>query len=294
MSITMNYQTGILAAIPPVARYLTFQAKHQADIRPALTQLLNLANGESVVVGFGKALLLQLGIQQPRLANFPSYTHAGIHIPSTPADLWLWLRGCQRGELLLLSQQIIELLQPAFDCTEIVDGFCHLDGRDLTGYEDGTENPHDEAAIAAAFVADENPLLHGGSVVAVQQWLHHMPSFDKMSNEQQDNAIGRRKEDNEELDDAPESAHVKRTAQESFSPEAFVLRRSMAWSAGAQGGLMFVAFGHSSQAFAAQLRRMVGLEDGIQDALFQFTRPITGAYFWCPPVKDGRVQLAAL
>ena len=53
-------------------------------------------------------------------------------------------------------------------------------------------------------------------------------------------------------------------------------------------------FGHSSQAFAAQLRRMVGLEDGIQDALFKFTRPITGAYFWCPPVKDGRVQLSNL
>ena len=56
----MNYQTGILAAIPPVARYLTFQAKHQADIRPVITQLLNLADGESVVIGFGKALLLSL------------------------------------------------------------------------------------------------------------------------------------------------------------------------------------------------------------------------------------------
>ena len=32
---------------------------------------------------------------------------------------------------------------------------------------------------------------------------------------------GRRHRDNEELDDAPPSAHVKRTAQESFTPEAF-------------------------------------------------------------------------
>ena len=287
----MNYQRGILANVPSVARYLTFQQYDASQIQTCLKKLCAIADGEKIVLGLGKSLLLKLDLAHPHLPNFPAYTSAGINIPSTPADLWLWLRGAERGELLLLSQQIIDTLQAAFDCTEIVDAFCHLNGRDLTGYEDGTENPQDEAAIAAAFVADENPLLHGGSVVAVQQWLHHMPSFDKMSNEQQDNAIGRRKTDNEELDDAPESAHVKRTAQESFSPEAFVLRRSMAWSAGAQGGLMFVAFGHSSQAFAAQLRRMVGLEDGIQDALFQFTRPITGAYFWCPPVKDGRVFL---
>ena len=287
----MNYQRGILANVPSVARYLTFQQYDASQIQTCLKKLCAIADGEKIVLGLGKSLLLQLDLAHPHLPNFPAYTSAGINIPSTPADLWLWLRGAERGELLLLSQQIIDTLQAAFDCTEIVDAFCHLNGRDLTGYEDGTENPQDEAAIAAAFVADENPLLNGGSVVAVQQWLHHMPSFDKMSNEQQDNAIGRRKTDNEELDDAPESAHVKRTAQESFSPEAFVLRRSMAWSAGAQGGLMFVAFGHSSQAFAAQLRRMVGLEDGIQDALFQFTRPITGAYFWCPPVKDGRVFL---
>ena len=289
----MNYQRGILANVPSVACYLTFQQYDSSQVKACLQQLSAMVDGEQIVLGLGKSLLLQLDLAHPHLPNFPAYTSAGINIPSTPADVWLWVRGSERGELLLLSQQLIKTLEAAFHCTQIVDAFCHLGGRDLTGYEDGTENPHDEAAIAAAFVADENPALEGGSVVAVQQWLHHMPSFNRMSNEQQDNVIGRRKDDNEELDDAPESAHVKRTAQESFSPEAFVLRRSMPWSSGVDGGLMFVAFGHSSQAFAAQLRRMVGLEDGIQDALFQFTRPITGAYFWCPPVKDGRVQLAA-
>ncbi|KAA0210463.1 MAG: peroxidase, partial [Proteobacteria bacterium] len=36
------------------------------------------------------------------------------------------------------------------------------------------------------------------------------------------------------------------------------------------------------------------LEDGIEDALFRFTRPETGAYYWCPPVHDGRLDLSAL
>ena len=87
---------------------------------------------------------------------------------------------------------------------------------------------------------------------------------------------------------------MKRTAQESFDPEAFVLRRSMPW-AGAEGeGLVFVAFGHSLDAFEAQLRRMVGLDDGITDALFRFSRPVTGNYFWCPPVKAGHLDLSAV
>ena len=110
----------------------------------------------------------------------------------------------------------------------------------------------------------------------------------------QDNAIGRRKSDNQELDDAPESAHVKRTAQESFDPEAFVLRRSMPWVEGAHAGLAFLAFGKTLDAFEVQMRRMAGLEDGIVDALFQFSQPLSGAYFWCPPLRDGKLDLRSL
>ena len=48
------------------------------------------------------------------------------------------------------------------------------------------------------------------------------------------------------------------------------------------------------QAFEAQLTRMSGLEDGIVDALFSFSRPVTGGYFWCPPVRDGKLNLEAV
>ena len=57
---------------------------------------------------------------------------------------------------------------------------------------------------------------------------------------------------------------------------------------------MFVAFGHSLDAFETQLRRMVGAEDGITDALFRFTWPVTGAYLWCPPIENGRLDLRVL
>ena len=60
----------------------------------------------------------------------------------------------------------------------------------------------------------------------------------------------------------------KRTVQESFEPEAFVVRRSVPWADKGGEGLMFVAFGQSLDAFEAQLRRMAGQEDGILDGLF--------------------------
>lgn len=165
----------------------------------------------------------------------------------------------------------------------------------FTGYEDGTENPTDQAAVDAAIVSGKGPWLDGSSFVAMQQWLHDFDSFGALSAIQADNSIGRRLRDNIEIEDAPDSAHVKRTAQESFKPEAFMLRRSMPWSStDTKGGLFFSAFGTSVNAFEAQLARMIGDEDGITDALFKFTRPISGSYFWCPPLHKGRLDLRAI
>jgi len=43
-----------------------------------------------------------------------------------------------------------------------------------------------------------------------------------------------------------------------------------------------------------QLRRMSGLEDGIIDGLYRFSRPLTGGYYWCPPMGDAGVDLSQL
>ena len=67
---------------------------------------------------------------------------------------------------------------------------------------------------------------------------------------------------------------------------------SMPWVDGQRARLMFVAFGASFDAFEAQMRRMAGIDDGVTDALFRFTQPLTGAYFWCPPVRRGKVDFS--
>lgn len=281
-------QAGILQPLPPVARYLSFSLAPGADVAAGLKILQGLVDGEAIVAGLGLAPVSALGRKLAGLKPFPPLAGPGVDIPSTPVALWLWLRGSDRGELLHRARHLETALAPCFQLDEAIDGFKHDGGRDLTGYEDGTENPEGEAALAAAIAAD------GSSFVAVQRWVHSFRHFEAMQPEERDDCIGRRRSDNEELDDAPASAHVKRTAQESFSPEAFLLRRSMPWLEGHDAGLMFVAFGHSVDAFQAQMRRMVGLEDGIVDALFRFTRPVSGTYLWCPPVKDGHLDLSAL
>jgi putative iron-dependent peroxidase len=290
----MTTQAGILANLPPLARFLSFSLGSRDELTTCLADLADLADGENLVVGLGQSLVLALGQPINGLKPFPALSSAGIDIPSTPGALWCWLRGNDRGEIFHQSRLLVSLLAPTFELEDCIDSFTFDGNRDLSGYEDGTENPQGDEAIAAAIVQNAGAGLDGSSFVAVQKWRHDFNRFDNLSTEAQDDTFGRHVADNEEYDEAPESAHVKRSAQESFSPEAFMLRRSMPWADEMSGGLNFVAFGHSVDAFEAILQRMTGQQDGIPDALFNFTRPLTGSYYWCPPIRDGKLDLSAI
>lgn len=287
-------QPGILSPVPTASRYLEFGVVRDADPSGGLRNLAAREIDDEVVIGIGPGLVKGLGKSVAGLRPFPALSGPGCEIPSTQADIWCWVRGTDHGHITHTGRSLAKALGPAFRCDRMIDGFKYDDGRDLTGYIDGTENPEGDAAIEAAINSDPGTAPDGSSFVATQQWVHDLDHFKSLHQAEQDNIIGRRLSDNEELDDAPVSAHVKRTAQESFEPEAFVVRRSMPWANAAGEGLMFVAFGRSVDAFEAQLRRMVGEEDGITDGLFRFSRPVSGSYFWCPPVKDGKLDLSAL
>jgi porphyrinogen peroxidase len=294
---TTHPQTGILLPPPPVARHLEFAlipgATH-ADAEVALARLgagHAKVDGISTVAGIGLSVVELLGLEVPGLRSFPNLTGKGVDIPSTPHAIWLWMRGEDRGELVHRTMAAEDALAPAFRLASVADAFVHDGGRDLTGYEDGTENPKAEKATEVAIVADAAVAPPGSSFVAVQIWQHDLARFAGMNRHEQDNTVGRERASNRELVDAPASAHVKRTAQESFDPESFVVRRSMPWSDATRSGLVFVAFGATLDPFERQLRRMAGLDDGITDALFSFTRPLSGAYYWCPPVVRGRVAI---
>ncbi len=292
--MTLPSQPGILAELPPQARFLNFQLAAEATAEIVREELGALAVDGSLVVGIGPSVVALLGGEVPGLRPMPHLVGAGVEMPSTPAALWCWLRGQDRGELVHATYALAEALAGCFELVEVSDAFVHGDGRDLSGYVDGTENPEGEKAVEVAFVRGAGEGLDGSCFLSTQTWFHDLNAFQCMEPAERDDVIGRRIADNEEFDEAPESAHVKRTAQESFTPEAFLLRRSMPWADPSGEGLVFVSFAASLDPFEAICRRMVGLEDGVVDALFRFTRPLTGAQFWCPPLTaEGRLRLDA-
>lgn len=234
----MTYQQGILASpVPLAARHLFFSINQGDAVKTALQQLAQYADGEQIVAGLGVSCLQALGAAKNvnKLRTFEALSNQGVDIASTQYALWCWLRGSDRGELLHRSQDLVNLLQGAFTLEQETEAFRYLSGHDLTGYEDGTENPVEQAAIDAAF----DSAAPFGSYAAIQHWQHDLAKFQSFPAQHQDHIFGRQISDNEEIEDAPEFAHVKRTAMEDFEPEAFILRRSMPYIENDKAGLVF-------------------------------------------------------
>ena len=286
-------QPGILGAPSPVARSLTFRRRGDADVAPALREYVRTIPAAWATLGVGEPLTLLCGRAIDGLRTFPGLSGAGVTAPSTQGDLWIYLRGADHTELFQREGRVRAAVATAFVLDDARSLFVYDGGRDLSGYEDGTANPTGPAADAAAIVRGAGA-PDGSSFVGVQRWVHDLPKFATFSRARADAAIGRRLATNEEIEDAPPAAHVKRTEQESFDPQTFLVRRSMPFSDGEEDGLEFIAFAASLDAFERMMRRMLGLDDGIVDALFTFSRPVTGGYYWCPPLRSGRIDLSAL
>ncbi len=147
----------------------------------SLQTLVSLVDGENTVVGLGQSLVLSLGGAIESLRSFPARVGPGFEIPSTPTALWFWLRGEDRGELLHRTRSIQHALAPIFRLEKVIDAFQYGDSLDLTGYEDGTENPVEEEAVKVAIASGLGEGLDGSSFVAVQQWIHDLDAFQAKS-----------------------------------------------------------------------------------------------------------------
>ncbi|MGZ5968664.1 MAG: Dyp-type peroxidase [Polyangiales bacterium] len=290
-------QTAIFEPVPPVGTALVFDLDPGADPRPGLRAIREEPATSGCVLGIGEPLARALSGMSAccveGLRGFPALSGVGVAFPSTQGALWVYLAGDERGEVLDRAMAIQRKLGAGWRLFEDVDTFRYHGGRDLTGYEDGTENPKGDAAIEAAVIAEGKAGVKGGSFVAVQRYVHDLARFMGYDVDARDAIIGRRHDTNEEIPDAVATAHVKRSAQESFDPPAFMLRRSMPWGDVREHGLYFVAYVEALDRFERVLRRMAGLEDGKVDGLLGITRAISGGYYFCPPMNDGALDLRA-
>lgn len=289
--MTAAHQPSIL--LPPAAygRSLTLRLIPGHDATAALARLAAGFDPAWGAIGLGAPLVAAAGIEVPGLRPFPTLA-AAVAVPSTQADAWIGLRGADRTEVFDRGEAVAALIADDFAIVDSRELFLYAGGRDLTGYEDGTANPPPDEAEAVAICGTDTP-RPGSSFLAVQRWVHDLAAFRRHSADERDAIVGRRLADNEEIEEAPESAHVKRTAQELYEPEAFMVRRSMPFADAGERGLEFVSYCRTLDAFERMLKHMAGLDDGIVDALFGFSRPVTGGYYWCPPLRAGRLDLGS-
>jgi putative iron-dependent peroxidase len=247
-------------------------------------------NASRRIVGLGASLAQRLGCGPAGLHDLAPIGAPPHGFVSTPGDLWLFVPAASESLAFDAAQSLITRLAAAFVPIEANALFRHRDGRDLTGFRDGTENPVGDAAIDTALVR-EAPFA-GGGFALVQRFVHRHAAFGQLPVSEQSLVMGRERESDEEIETAPLTAHVKRTAQEDYTPAAFMWRRSMPWGTPLRHGLQFIAFMADLDRADRMLRKMAGLEDGITDALLDYTVAETGAYYFCPPMQEGVLDLA--
>jgi porphyrinogen peroxidase len=120
-------------------------------------------------------------------------------------------------------------------------------------------------------------------VLLLQRWAHDSAVWTQLPVADQQAVIGRRKQDSIELSDRPDSSHVARTDQDEFGT---IFRRNTPYGSVLDHGTMFVGFSATQRPLAAMLESMAGITTGERDALTNYTRPLTGAYYFVPAVDD--------
>ncbi len=270
--------------------HLEFDLRPQATadaIRAACATLANGLGVQALVVGFSDRLwrLLAPGDQVPAhlAALAPIRGSAGL-MPVHQHDLWLWLQDSGPDLNLDGARRAIATLEPVLQLVEDTQGYVYRDGRDLTGFVDGTENPAPDEAAAVAIVADGPGV--GGSFALVQRWRHDLRHFEVLPVVEQERTFGRTKPDSMELPDLPANSHVARVVVKTADGELKIWRRSVPWGNATANGLQFVAFSADPQRFVRMLERMFGASpDHAQDRLLDFSRPETGALYFVPSTE---------
>jgi putative iron-dependent peroxidase len=242
------------------------------------------AGGSNIVGGFGAELWRRLHPDDApaELAPFAAIEGDGRGAPATQHDLWVWTHGTGEDVELDVARAVAASLAPVATLAAEQPCFVYRDSRDLTGFIDGTENPPVEEAFEVALVPDGERGA-GGAFVLAQKWVHDLDRFHAQKREEQEDTIGRTKPDSVELDDKPPTAHIARVVIEEDGEELELYRRSTPYGRVGELGLYFLAFSADPSRFTKMLHRMFGVSgDGLHDHLTDFTRPVSGSFYFAP------------
>lgn len=286
------FQPAIVTPAAPFALYVLFKVTGcvsavtaQCATIHALVDEITSNQPDSqlrATIAFSPSFCQTINLAVP--TNFVEFHPLGsdVHAPATDCDILLHVNSNRHDLNFFLLRKFMSSIASHVSVVDETYGFRYLDSRDMTGFIDGTENPKgDEDCQNVAIIADGHCL--GGSVVMVQRYIHQLDAWEKLSVAQQEKIIGRTKSDSIELDDVPACSHVGRVDIKEKGQALKIVRHSLPYgTVSGEHGLLFIAYSHSQHVIQTMLESMYGERDGQIDALLQFIRPVTGAYFYAP------------
>lgn len=286
-------QPGIFALGTRCHHHLEFEVfGDPAEVAPAVHRIREAANtiaGVNVVVGFGHRTWAEVAPDRMPvdLAGFEPITGAGgFEIPAAQQDVWLWLHGHGPDSVFNIARRAAVELRGCARVVREQPAFVYQSSQDLTGFEDGTENPPVDEAPAVATIPEGQPCA-GGSIVLLQRWVHDLDGFEALELADRELVIGRTLQGSEELDESRQSprAHISRVVIEDDEGEELeVFRRSTTYGGVQEHGLMFLAFSADRARLQRMLERMAGTGDGVRDRLTEFSTPVASAWYVTPPL----------
>ncbi|WJG09982.1 Dyp-type peroxidase [Aliiglaciecola sp. LCG003] len=292
-------QKGICAEANLHAQYLMFNVidDDAQVIRAKLAHILNVFEHYdeehyeamvSGVIAIGSSYWSELypGLLPLELAPFPDMQCEDRNAPVTPCDIFIQIRADRADVCFAIGCEVCELLKGHVELFEEIKGFRYLDGRDLMGFVHANGNPKGMRKFDVAIVGDEDPDFRGGSYVHVQRYRSNIGSWQRLPLKQQEDIMGRSKEDNEPLsaEDIAPYAHTKRSAAEDICGKPIeLLEQSMPYGDMSTKGLLFVSLANSPKPFTSMLTSMIfGDQNGNYDKLLDYTFAETGAAFFAP------------
>ena len=210
----------------------------------------------------------------------------GYTMPATQADLFVWFSAASYDVIFDLATSVIEALAGLAKLAREETGWSYRHSRDLTGFEDGTENPSLHVAPDIARIPDGKAGA-AGSVLLFQKWEHNSSAWRSLPDAQQEAVIGRTKPESIELgeDTMPANSHVTRTkVHDKDGEEMNVFRRNVPYGTVANHGTLFFGFCAELYPLQKMLEQMAGTDGGPRDALPLYTTPLTDAYYFTPSV----------
>lgn len=295
----MNPQTAIL---PDHAKAGVFveaaaQSGRIEDIKTACRQSLNSLQTLQkrfpqaqlgLTVAFGSRLWQAFGHKEEGSEIKPFAPLGKGLAPATQQDLLIHIQAHEQAAAIALAKAVLDAFGNSIAVVTEEHGYRLYQERGLDGFVDGTENPQDQAAVAAAIIPADRPDA-GGSYVLLQKYRHDLKRWDAESTAQQESYIGRTKETDEELDKSvrlPDS-HLGRVDLKENGVGLKIVRRSLPYGKlSGEHGLMFTAYCHTLYNIEAQLLSMFGDADGKTDLLLKhISTAVSGAYYYAPSVE---------